>query len=235
MMSTVASLRQLLEERYPDAAPLAQRATPALATGIDALDQILPGGGLPRGKLTAWHADGGGAAILRAACRAVVCNGERTAWIDDGPVSLVPDEMHGTLLLRPTTARRTLRTAEQLLRSGGLHLLVLAGAEPDGTAAVRLTRAAREGGGALVILARQVAVASLRVSSRIVTEGYRWRRDPFGDPAFPTTAAVEVRVHTLGWRTRATLVVPIVSYELRLSSDPTLADRRGGIVRSRHA
>ena len=42
-----------------------------------------------------------------------------------------------------------------------------------------------------------------------------------------TAATVQVRVRTLGWNRQAEIVLPITPYELRLSVDPELPDRRG--------
>ena len=79
--SSVAALRALIQQRFPDATPLVggTQTTEQVATGIRALDQVLPNGGLPRGRLSVWAPFGGSTAILRAACHAVVANGERSA------------------------------------------------------------------------------------------------------------------------------------------------------------
>ena len=53
---------------------------------------------------------------------------------------------------------------------------------------MRLTRAAREGGAALVTLGTSASMASLRLTSRLLH--YRWRRTPFGDPACAEDATV---------------------------------------------
>src|ERR1041384_7497696 len=84
MPASVAALRALIEQRFPDAAPLTDgaRATDGVATGIAALDRILPNHGFPRGRLSMWAPLGAANAILRAACHAVVVSGERAAWID---------------------------------------------------------------------------------------------------------------------------------------------------------
>ncbi len=227
-MSSVAALRSLLAHQFPDAAPLAYGVARPVATGIATLDEVLPGGGLPRGKLTAWHSDGGAAPMLRMACHTVTVAGERAAWIDGGrTLGAWPAGLERTLIVRPTQPRYALRCAETLLRSGGLALVVLAGAALEGIAAVRLARAAREGGAALVTLAEHASIAGLRIHSRLLPHGYRWASSPFGDPALPRDATVEVHVRTLGWQTRATLVLPVMPYELRLSLDSGLADRRG--------
>ena len=202
-----------------------------MATGLAELDRVLPGGGLPRGKLTAWAPSGGTSAILRAACQSVVTSGGRAAWIDaEGTIGA--EWQDGPLLVRPTDSMRrinTLRIAEVLLASGGFALVVLsAGADPEGTERVRLTRAAREGNGAFVALTESPSMAALRMSSRILPHGFRWERGPFREPSAPIEATMEVRARTLGWNASARVVLPVAAYELRLSLDPTLADRRGG-------
>src|SRR5450759_5253209 len=61
-----AAIRALIEHRFPDATPVTHRTAEPVATGIDALDAILPGRGLPRGRLTVWMPQGGATAVLRA-------------------------------------------------------------------------------------------------------------------------------------------------------------------------
>src|SRR5436190_642052 len=82
IMASSPALRALLEARFPDATPVTHRTAEPVATGISALDAILPGGGLPRGRLTVWVPEGGATAILRAASQTTVLNGERAVWID---------------------------------------------------------------------------------------------------------------------------------------------------------
>lgn len=127
----------------------------------------------------------------------------------------------------PMRRLNALRCAEVVLRSGGFALVVLAGAPPERAEAVRLTRAAREGGSALVVLTAGAAMASLRVMSRLLPHGYRWARGPFADPAAPIEATIQLHVRTLGWNREAKVVLPVTPYELRLSLDPALSDRRG--------
>lgn len=226
MSSSVAALRTLVEQRFPDALPITHRTT-AVATGLAALDHILPSGGLPRGRLSAWDSQGGATAILRAACLTTVRAGERAAWIDGrGAVGgVVWDD--GPILLRPKNLPQALRTAEELLRSGGFGLVVLSGLEPARTETVRLTRAVREGGAAFVTVARESSMASLRLTSRLLPNGYRWRRDPFGGPAEAQAAVIRVHAQAPGWNAHTDLSIPIFHHELRLSLDAKLADRRG--------
>ncbi|MGH7617658.1 MAG: hypothetical protein ACREPM_10550, partial [Gemmatimonadaceae bacterium] len=82
--TSVAALKALIHERFPNAIPLTEESstTEQVATGITALDKVLPNGGLPRARLSVWAPFGGATAILRAACHSVVAMGERSAWID---------------------------------------------------------------------------------------------------------------------------------------------------------
>ena len=233
MSATVLALRHLLRQRFPDAAPLAER-TRAVATGLGAVDAALPGGGLPRGRLTAWSSGGGATAVLRAACLTTVAAGERAVWVDALAVA-GPDWEEGPLLLRPAGPLGAFRSAETVLRSGAFALVVLAGAEPEGTVRVRLARAAREGGAAFVALTagapsapgRGGLLAALRVASRIIPHSYRWRRGAFADPAAPVAATVEVRARAMGWNQRAEVTLPVAPCDLRVPVGASLADRRG--------
>ena len=235
MSTSVAALRALIQQRFPDATPLPLTGQPdsasiaeQVATGIAPLDRILPHGGLPRGRLSVWAPQGGATAILRAACHATVAAGERAAWIDgDNTVAgaFWGPEGDGSFLVRPKSRLHALRAAEELLRSGGFSLLILAGTEPQGTETVRLTRAAREGGTALVTVGLGAAMASLRLTSNLVH--YRWRRTPFGDPAEPRDATVRVAAKAIGLSAHAEFQLPVTHHELRLSLESELADRRG--------
>ena len=105
MATSVAALRALIQQRFPDATPLTGGAqtTEQVATGIGALDQVLPNGGLPRGRLSVWAPQGGATAILRAACHSVVANGERSAWIDGDNTVAGAFWGDGPYLVRPTS------------------------------------------------------------------------------------------------------------------------------------
>ncbi|CAN5740740.1 hypothetical protein BH23GEM9_BH23GEM9_34690 [soil metagenome] len=229
IMSAVAlqNLKQALERRFPDALPLGRGAATAVSTGLVALDALLPGGGLVRGRLTAWHPGGGATAVLRAACEAVVRRGQRSGWIDGGGFQSADFWRSGPLLLRPRTERQALASAEELLRSGGFALVVLLGCGREAAReAVRLSRAAREGGTAFVALS-DASVAHLRVNSRIAPDGYRWRHDAFGEPVEVVAVRIQVAAASLGWSGRTDLELPVRMHRPRLSPEPRLVDRRG--------
>jgi hypothetical protein len=227
MSAQLATLRRILGEKFPDAMPVTHRTTEQVATGIAPLDHALPSGGFPRGRLSVWAPNGGATALMRSACSTISTSGERSAWID-GNHAVLGDFWKGhTTLLRPDTRLRGLRAAEELLRSGSFALVVLAGIDPQAGEAVRLTRAAREGGGALVVLTPHTALSSLRLTSQINPRSYCWRRSPFGEPACVHDVTVHVHAHALGWNAHAEIILPVLHHELRLSLESGLADRRG--------
>ncbi|HEX7050842.1 MAG TPA: hypothetical protein VF188_11610 [Longimicrobiales bacterium] len=228
MHSRVVALKQVLEERFPDAVPPAYRTVPAVATGIAALDGVLPGRGLPRGRLSTWRPGGAATALLRMACRAAVVRGERSAWVDGAGAVTGESWRVGPLLFRPGGALEALVCAEELVRSGGFGLVVVTGVDGVFAAeAVRLSRAVGEGGGVLVVVAGSAPVAALRLSSRIEPAGYRWRRGPFGEPALVESVTVRVRAAAMGWSKEAELTLRVAEHGVRLSLEPGLGDRRG--------
>lgn len=227
MMSVLPALRELLERRFPDAVPVIHQTATPVATGMAELDRIFPGGGLPRGRLTVWRPLGAATALLTAACSHTVVNGERAAWID-GAHSINGESWSvGPLLLRSRDRRNALRATEDLLRCGGFALVVLAGIEPHPKETVRLSRAAREGGGAFVVLTPQTAMAHLRVVSRVFPRDYTWLHTPFGDPAIANEVRVRVSAQALGWSAATAVTIPVWHPDARIALDAGLVDRRG--------
>ena len=165
--------------------------------------------------------------MLRAACNTTVAQGERAVWIDGLCTMAGPFWEEGPVLFRPRNRKHGLRGAEELLRCGGFGLVVVSGIEPEGTETVRLSRAAREGGGALVTLTSHASMASLRMTSQILRDTYRWRKTPFGDPAEAQEVMIRVRARSLGWNRSADFPVSVVPYDLRIGLEPDLVDRRG--------
>ncbi len=231
MASSVAELRSLLDERFPDAAPVRYGMTGVAATGIGALDAVLPAGGLPRGRVTVWAVGGGATAVLRSVCEAAVGRGERAAWVDGRRSVVGMYWRSGPVLLRPADRDEALACAEVLLRSGGFAAVVLTGCDEGGgleeSPGVRLSRAVREGGGVLAVMARGAPVAHLKAHSRIPPGGYHWRRSAFGEPVEAVGVTVEVRLEAMGLSRRTRFTIPVRSHDVRLSLEPELADRRG--------
>src|SRR6266436_602490 len=145
-----AAIRALIEHRFPDATPVTHRTAEPVATGIEVLDAILPGRGLPRGRLTVWMPQGGATAVLRAACHTTVAQGERAVWIDGLGTVAGPFWEEGPILVRPRNRKHGLRGAEELLRCGGFALVVLSGIEPEGTETVRLSFFFNEAAAAMI-------------------------------------------------------------------------------------
>jgi len=225
----VLALREALRERFPNAQPVLQRTTGAVATGLGPLDALLPGRGLPRGRVTLWRSGAGSTAVLRAACREVGARGERAAWIDVQRLLAAESWRREALLLRPNSETEALICAEELLRCGGFSLVVLAGGgRMFEREVVRLSRAVHAGGSAFVAIAPAAAVAHLRLSSRIAPEAYHWKLNPFGDPVTVESVRLEVHAQSMGWNGRCSLVLPVAEYEPRTALDPLLHDRRTG-------
>ena len=157
----VLDLRRELERRFPDAQPVRQGTTEAVATGVGPLDGALPAGGLPRGRVTLWRPGGGATAVLRSALAAAMAGGERAAWVDGAGVisgaywaggpsrAAGPGRLDGAgasggsgesggsagpapLLCRPEDPVNAAACAEELLRSGGFALVVLTGGATGG-------------------------------------------------------------------------------------------------------
>jgi hypothetical protein len=227
-MSALAELRKTLEERYGATLPVAYRSAQGVGTGLAALDALLPGGGLGRGRLTCWRPGGGATALLRSVCGAAAGRGERAAWVDAARTQTADYWDARTLLVRAEGAWQALTCAELLLRSGGFAVVVVSGGGREWTAeGVRLTRAAREGGSALVVVTGAPVVSQLRVETRLDPARYRWRRGPFGEPVEVEGVCVEVAARSLGWSGATTLWLPVLERPRRWAPERGLPDRRG--------
>jgi recombination protein RecA len=143
MSLSIAELVKLLPPPPPP--------TPALPTGVAALDAVLVGGGLPRGRLTEiiGPAGSGKTTLTRAIVESTVAAHGWVAYVDAQRTLDARDWVHlgdaeGVWIIRPRDAGRAAWCADVLLRSGAFALVVLDGAPAlTKSAAVRLTRLAR--------------------------------------------------------------------------------------------
>ncbi len=156
----VSALQDVLRARFPTAAPeIAARADGVPGTGVEALDRLLPLGGLPRGQVTEWVVarSGGSATLLRRLVLHWARPDEKVALVDAGRTLaaadwVTPARSAALTFVRPSEPRDGPWCAELLLRAGGFSLVVLDGVELRSRAAQRLSHLARESDNALLVI-----------------------------------------------------------------------------------
>ena len=225
--AALATARQLIASRFPDALPAAQRSWSTVPTGLAELDKLLPSNGFQRGRLSSWAPGVGAAALLRASAVNTVGAGARAVWIDGTRSITGGGWPEGPMLIRPADGAGAVRATVELARSGGFALVVLDGVDPDQTGLVRLSRAAHEGGSALVILSRSTSLATLRIRSQALLGEYAWHRSLIGDADDVERVRVRVEARASGWLRQGTFSLSLRHHDLRLSLDSALPDRRG--------
>lgn len=178
-----------LERKLGEVEPRRRRdpgGSEAVATGLPALDGLLPRGGLPRGGATEWNGPRscGKTALLRAVLSRLREEGEAVALVDARRTLYAPDWTgvgtagEGLWVVRPPSGSEAAWCADILLRSGafGGVALVLGEEGPPGgkrgggrglrrSAAVRLQRLAEEAGSVFVAVG-SLPVAALRLRFR---------------------------------------------------------------------
>ncbi len=185
MTVSIAALRQQLAEIVEGGRP----AMPGLATGMAALDAVLPGHGLPRGRLTEiTGAPGSGrTTIARQLVAATLRAGWWVAYVDAAR-TLAPRDWaalgaHDSLwVVRPDDPARGAWCADVLLRSGAFGLVVLDGAPAlSRPVAVRLVRLARASDAAFVLLAPDGQHAGVAGALQLRVQRVRAKRktEPF--------------------------------------------------------
>ncbi len=227
--ASVVAIQAVLSQRFPDAVSNRGWTRGTVSTGITALDAALPDGGFQRGRMAVWSPAPGVAALLRTTALRTVAGGERAVWIDATHTIFGACWCEGPLLIRPDGPVAGLRAVEELARSGGFGLVVLDGVDPDTTAMVRVSRAAHEGGAAVVLLTRTTALASLRLASRPLPGEYVWRRSLLGEPAAVTAVKLLVEARASGWFASTELTIPVWHDDLRLALETRYPDRRGAL------
>ena len=238
MSLSIAELVKLLPPPPP--------STPALPTGVAALDAVLLGGGLPRGRLTeiVGPTGSGKTTLTRAIVESTVAAHGWVAYVDAQCTLDARDWVHlgdaeGVWIIRPRDANRAAWCADILLRSGAFALVVLDGAPMlTKSAAVRLTRLARESNAAFVLLGDRTGAASqlggaVRLLVERATPGNRRPRPlhpppPTGSPAVSTSPVrtIAVRVEK-GGTLRTVEVSCAIGVARRLCTHPEVPDRRG--------
>ena len=228
MSLSLAELVRLL----PPLAPV----TPALPTGIATLDAVLLGGGLPRGRLTeiVGSTGSGKTTLARSIVEATVEAHGWVAYIDAQRTLDARDWVHlgdaeGVWMIRPHDATRAAWCADILLRSGAFALVLLDGAPAlSKSAAVRLTRLARESNAALVLLGDRGAVTQLGGAVRLLVERRRQTDRRSGGQEIRTaeTHTIGVRVEK-GGTLRTVEVSCAIAVARRLCAHPEVPDRRG--------
>jgi len=212
----------------------------SVPTGLSALDDLLPHGGLPRGRIVEWTGppSSGKTAVLRASLECLRRGGESVALIDGTCGLYAPDWLQlvpgdGEFwIVRPDSALEAAWCADLLLRSGAFGAVALrvnetmeAGAgsrapEMLGRAAsIRLQRLAEESASVFVAVGR-VAVAALRLGFR-PGRVEPVRDVPFG-PLLPAVRPVWIRVGK-----RGDAEVPVLCPVPEPRSEVFTRDRKG--------
>lgn len=242
-----------------------------IATGISALDAVLPGGGIPCGRLTEVAGpDGSGATtFVHAVVAATLADKRWVAYIDASrtlaPADWAPLAGSGRLwTVRPpaSASDHGAWCADILLRSGAFGLVVLDDRTPIARSIlVRLTRLAKEGNAAFLILHHQTVAPGLvgsalrlslqrntpaaaaerpaawrRIETRLTraAQGLSLARDvpsPEQDPATPTFTCTVTKGG--GARPHSIEVTCAFSLAHRLCTNPAIPDRRGVATRNR--
>ena len=127
----LASLRNLLRERFPEAAPLDAPSSGILPSGLSALDALLPGG-LPCGALSLFSGgvSCGKTGLALAFAAPLTRSGGRLAWVHQGGFSAASAQQAGVCLdsllaVRVSSFEEARRCADFLLRYQAFHLVVL--------------------------------------------------------------------------------------------------------------
>jgi len=127
----LASLRDLLRQRFPEAAPLDAPSSGVLPSGIKPLDALLPGG-LPCGALSLFSGgvSCGKTSLALAFAASLSHEGGRLAWVHQGGFSTASARQAGVCLesllaVRVSSFEEARRCTDFLLRHQAFDLVVL--------------------------------------------------------------------------------------------------------------
>jgi len=240
---SIAALRQQLADIVEGTRP----TTPGLATGVAALDAALPGGGLPRGRLTEiTGAPGSGVTTFtRQLVAAALGAGWWVAYVDAAR-TLAPRDWatlgthEGLWVVRPNEPARGAWCADVLLRSGAFGLVVLDGATALPRAvAVRLVRLARTSDAAFVLLGADGQRSGVTGALQLRVQRAREKTATTLDLAARLTGHSDTRASAPARSRRLAITIekggPIQRVEVecgregtrRVREDPQVPDRRG--------
>ena len=208
-------------------------ATPGLPTGIAALDAMLPGGGLPRGRITEILAPAGvgKTTLARSLATATLTAGHAVAWVDatrtldprDWVTASVADN-DALWVVRPADAARASWCADLLLRTGAFALVVLDGAPVlPRTVGVRLAQLARDSDAVLLLLGEGTRASEIGGALRLLLR----RRDGHNSRSGPSVTAT---IEKGGPHQHVSLQLEVGrgnGIARRLCSHPEIPDRRG--------
>lgn len=217
---------KLLREQLAAVVAGTPSSTPGLPTGIAALDARLPGGGLPRGRLTELLAPAGlgKTSLARTLAATTLTAGHSVAWVDAtrtlDPRDWVDVDAAGRdalWVVRPAEPARAAWCADLLLRTGSFALVVLDGAPLlPRPVAVRLAQLARDADATLLLLGEGTRASEVGGALRLVLTRREHRvlaTIEKGGPHHHVPLPLEVgRAHNIA---------------RRLCAHPTVPDRRG--------
>jgi recombination protein RecA len=217
-------------------------ALTSLATGLTALDAVLPGRGIPKGRLTeiVGVLGSGRTTLVRQLAKATIARGLRVACVD-ATRTLDPRGWAGLcaagaelLVVRPQERARGAWCADILLRSGAFALVVLDGAPPlSRSVTVRLTRLARDAEAAFVVVGDELGSGATGIPGalRLRTEGHQRRRASRSRDAregrAPDGLSSFVVTVEKGGASQRVEVSSAIGWTRRLCTHPEVPDRRG--------
>ena len=231
---SLALLRRQLDEILAPAL-----SEPGLPTGLAELDAALPGGGLPRGRLSelVGTRGSGKTTLTRRVVEAVAGRGLWVAYVDAARTLAPRDWAHlgereGVWMIRPREVARGAWCADVLLRSGAFGLVVLDGVPPLARqVAVRLTRLARDGGAALLVVGDEDGGGGAMVGGAVRLRVRRGPRQGVGHAPRTTHHAQRARRFAVTVEKGGTFQTVEVSCAIgvarRLCTHSEVPDRRG--------
>ena len=204
-----------LERMIERVGPRPRVRGPVVPTGIRSLDQLLPGGGLPRGRAVEWSGPRscGKTSLLKATFGSLRARGESVVLIDASRTLYAPDwvdlvEGEGRCwVIRPRSPGEAAWCADLILRSGAFGAVALEAGVMRRSVTVRLQRLAEEASAVFVVVA-EIPVAALRLRFRAA------RIEPVRHPSFgsrlPPFRPIWVQIGK-GGATEVPLLCPPVS------------------------